>query len=59
MFRNFLNRLSSSLRMSPTRLGGLTKQEIDQIKANADAELTRFSGETTQFCLKKIRGAKA
>lgn len=58
MFRNFLRCLSNSLSLSPTRWGGLTRQEIEQIKAAADAELTRFSGETTQFCLKKIREAK-
>lgn len=59
MCSNFLKHLKSSLQTLPTRLGGPTRQEIEQIKATADAELTRFSSETTQFCLNRIKRAKA
>lgn len=56
MCLRFLKHLKNLLRMSPTPSGGQTLQtEIDRIKADADATLTKFSGETTQFCLDRIR----
>ncbi len=53
MFRKFPQLLKSFLRMLPTHLGA-RRQTINQTKADADAALTEFSNETTQFCLRRI-----
>jgi len=52
MFLNFLKRSRNSQRTSP--MPSVRRTEIDRIKADADAALTRFNGETTQFCLRRI-----
>lgn len=57
MFPKCLRLLRSFPKILPTPLAG-QKQEIDRIKAGADAALTEFCNDTTQMCLRRMKAAK-